>query len=50
MNTLIASRWTLFLARLFGVKRVTEDGSVRVTTYYWRGKFYLTDASTKEGE
>lgn len=46
-NTIKASRWTLFMARLFGQKVVAIDdwGGKRtlVTGYRWRGVLYMTD-------
>ena len=43
LNTLRASRLEIFLAKLFGVKRVAQDSGCAVTMHYWRGKYYLTD-------
>ena len=44
-NTLKASRWTLFLAHLFGRKHVGYDTELktRVTMIRWRGVLYMTD-------
>lgn len=38
-----AGRFETFLARTFGVKRTGQDHRTRVTMYYWRGRYYLTD-------
>jgi len=46
-NTLKASRWEIFKAKLFGSKVCAFDdaGGLRtiVTGYRWRGKLYMTD-------
>lgn len=45
-NTIMASRWTLLMARLFGQKVIGIDewGGKRtiVTGYRWRGVLYMT--------
>lgn len=43
-GTLDASRWTLWMARLFG-RRFTsaETGDGQWVGYEWRGKLYLTE-------
>jgi len=43
LNTLRASKLTIFLAKLFGVKTVGYDSGCTITMHYWRGKYYLTD-------
>ncbi len=47
-NTLKASRWQLFMARLFGKKIVNHDGWCVVTFYQYRGVLYLTDFENLE--
>lgn len=42
-NIPTVGRFELFMAKTFGVKRVTTDWTVVVTMYYWRGKYYVTD-------
>jgi hypothetical protein len=41
INTLQATRWTFFKARLFGLRVEGEGG--RVVGRLYRGKLYLTD-------
>ncbi len=43
LNTAKAALWTIWCARLFGRKVVSEDDNTRVIAYWWRGKLYLTD-------
>jgi hypothetical protein len=43
LNSLQASRWTIFMAKLFGEKVVGADGDYQVVAYKWRGKLYFTD-------
>jgi hypothetical protein len=43
IHTLDASRWTLWMARLFGRRFESEDTGHQWIGYEWRGKFYLTD-------
>ncbi len=43
VQTLKASRWTVWMARLFGEKIIGGDGTYRVVGYHWRGKMYVTD-------
>lgn len=38
----IASRLELWWVKLWGVKRVSTDWKIVVTTYYYGGKFYVT--------
>lgn len=47
LNTLRASRLQIFLAKVFGVKRVCEDSGYIVTMHYWRGKYYMTNLKDK---
>lgn len=42
-NTLKATRWQLWMARLFGQKHVGSDGNHQAIGYYYRGRFYLWD-------
>ena len=48
INTLKASGWTLWAARLFGKKRVVDTPDGRVVTHSWRGLRYLTDFTPAE--
>ena len=34
--------WELWLAKLLGTKKVTTDKGVKVTSYFWRGKMYVS--------
>ena len=34
-------KWKFLLARLFGIKRVSEDSGLVLTFYYWNGKYWL---------
>lgn len=43
LRTIVASRWTLLCARLFGRKVVARDGTTQVTLARWGGRFYLID-------
>ena len=47
VNTLKASRWDLFRARIFGKRFVGLDRSSGqtcvVSGYHWRGKWHMTD-------
>ena len=45
LNSIIASRWTIFCARLFGRHREFRDGAAWVKVADWRGKTYLIDCS-----
>jgi hypothetical protein len=47
LRTLQASRWAVWMARMFGEKVIGEDGEYRVVAYRWRGKLYLTDAGAQ---
>lgn len=44
-----ASRFSFFLAKLFGIKRVANDidrhtgANMQVTMYYFRSKYYVTE-------
>lgn len=57
-NTMVASRWQIWLARILGRKVVGVDiwagERSEVTMYEWRGKFYLTNvkrsAATYSGD
>lgn len=43
INTLDASCWTLWRARLFGMRVVSTTDSGRVVSgRFWKGKFYIT--------
>jgi hypothetical protein len=42
-NTLKASRWQLWMARLFGIKHERSDGNHTAVGYYHKGQFYLWD-------
>ncbi len=42
VNSLKATGWEIFLARLFGKKTVVTEIGMRVTTHWYRGKHYLT--------
>lgn len=33
--------WTIYLARLFGKKRVGYDSGYKTTMYEWRGMLYV---------
>ena len=43
INTLKASRWQIWKARLFGQRHEGTDGAHTAIGYYYRGKFYLWD-------
>lgn len=43
INTLKASRWKLFIARLLGKKNVYSDSHCTVTIYTFKGTAYITD-------
>ncbi|ARQ01870.1 hypothetical protein [Pseudorhodoplanes sinuspersici] len=43
INTLDASRWTVWMAKLFGRRFTGEDMNKTIVGYEWRGKLYLTD-------
>lgn len=43
VNTLVASRWTIWLAKIFGKRIEGQDGRHKAIMYQWRGKTYLTD-------
>ena len=49
INKLYASRFSFFIAKLFGVKRVIDDIDIptgikmRCTLYYFRDKYYMTE-------
>ena len=45
LNTIVASRWTIFLARLFGQRSQFRDGTAWVEVARWRGKTYLINCS-----
>lgn len=45
INTIVASRWTIMLARIFGSRREFRDGNAWVTVARWRGKVYLINCS-----
>lgn len=45
LNTVIATRWQLFLARLFGKTIIGVDGRARCHMKQWRGKTYLIDVT-----
>lgn len=36
-------RWKVWLARIFGEKRVGRDGDTTVTGFLWRGALYIVD-------
>lgn len=38
----IASPWKLWWVKIWGVKRVSTDWNIVVTTYYYGGRFYVT--------
>ena len=40
-RTGMTPKWKFWLARLFGVKRVTEDSGIVLTFYYWSGQYWL---------
>lgn len=40
----IASRWAVFKARLFGKKLVTIDSGYRIVTHHYKGASYVTSA------
>lgn len=42
-NTITASWWEIWLARIFGTRQVGVDPCGRVTAYRWRGKHYIID-------
>ena len=42
INTLEASKWTLFKVRLFGKKVIAMDGTFRTVCYKYKDKLYLT--------
>lgn len=42
-NTLRATRWQLWKARLFGHRHEGSDGAHVAVGYYYRGTFYLWD-------
>ena len=46
LNTLAASRLTLFLASWFGVRRQIMDDDGVVTLRYWRRKYYFIKKET----
>lgn len=33
--------WTMYLARIFGVKLISKDGEFTMTGYRWRGIIYV---------
>lgn len=43
LNTLVASRWTIFLARLFGRRIEERDGDAWVIMAEWKGRLYLIE-------
>lgn len=45
LRTITASRWTVFLASVFGRRRQFRDGTAWVEVAEWRGKTYLINAS-----
>lgn len=45
MNSIVASRWTILCARLFGRHREFRDGATWVKVAEWRGKTYLINGS-----
>lgn len=36
-------KWMFWLARIFGVKRVGQDGNTKVVMYYWRGRYWVSE-------
>lgn len=42
-NTIFASRWTIWMAKLFGTRFEGNDSGTTVIGYYWRGCYYLTE-------
>lgn len=50
INTIRANRWELFLAGIFGVKRVVNDDTgCKLFMRYWRGKYYLMSYKQQYG-
>lgn len=49
LRTLKASRWTLWMARLFGEKVLGADDGYWVVAYKWRGKLYFVGSGKVEG-
>jgi hypothetical protein len=40
-TSITCDKLTMVAARLFGKKLVADDGQWRITTYQWRGVFYV---------
>lgn len=43
LRTSKASRWRVWIARLFGTRVESRDGTSLIVGYQWRGRLYLTD-------
>lgn len=48
LETLVAKRWDIWRAKIFGKKIVVTDGCCVVTMYRWRGKTYLTKCTENQ--
>lgn len=49
VNTLKASRWEFFKARVFGKKVITEDCGCKLTLLHYKGKYYHLSHEPTEG-
>lgn len=47
--TMRASRWKMFLAKMFGEKVVGHDAGCTITGYRWRGVLYMTRCDISRG-
>lgn len=43
LNTITASKWEMFLSKLFGKRHETKSVDGYVVAYTWRGKIYITE-------
>jgi len=41
MDNYFAPWWTMYLARIFGEKRIGYDSGYKTTMYAWRGRLYV---------
>ena len=43
VDTMVSTKWKLFLAKLFGKKTIVREGDWGMTYYEWRGAIYVTE-------